>query len=207
LRSCPDSSCPTSTDKVGALGSDRLCCPAVHRYVRPHPTPFRLSAISRLAVIRAGCSRTAMPGAGEGLSSSRHHLPNVPRPLRRGVPRRCTSRYFTPSMAFALILRARLPLVPFGLVLRRGRLRLNAADRSVASSKEAVDAGLRRQAFPPDAASLLPGSLVTTWTGLAPAGGDELTDRAFRLTRLTSSVLPARVLWTRSTRTIRRCSC
>src|SRR5262249_37645537 len=28
----------------------------------------------------------------------------------------------------------------------------------------------------PDAASLLPGSLVTTRTGLAPAGGDELTN-------------------------------
>lgn len=40
----------------------------------------------------------------------------------------------------------------------------------------AFDAGLRRRAFPPDAASLLPGSLATTRTGLTPAGGDELTN-------------------------------
>src|SRR5262249_54288513 len=58
------------------------------------------------------------------------------------------------------------------------RLRLDAADRSVAPSNEAFDAGLQRQAFPPDVASLLPGSLATTWAGLAPAGGDELTGYA-----------------------------
>jgi hypothetical protein len=37
----------------------------------------------------------------------------------------------------------------------------------------AFDAGLRRQAFPPDAASLLPGLLAATRTGLTPAGDDE----------------------------------
>src|SRR5436189_4495207 len=47
---------------------------------------------------------------------------------------------------------------------------------SVAPTHVAFDAGLRRRAFPPDAASLLPGSLTTTWTGLPPAGGDELAD-------------------------------
>jgi hypothetical protein len=46
------------------------------------------------------------------------------------------------------------------------------------SLQEAFDARLQRQAFPPDVASLLPGSLATTWTGLAPAGGDELTGYA-----------------------------
>ncbi len=51
---------------------------------------------------------------------------------------------------------------------------LDAADRTVAPSNEAFDAELRRRAFPPDAASLLPGSLVTTRTGLTPAGGYEL---------------------------------
>src|SRR5713226_3165933 len=38
----------------------------------------------------------------------------------------------------------------------------------------AFDAGLRRRAFPPDAASLLPGLLAATRTGLSPAGDDEL---------------------------------
>jgi hypothetical protein len=40
----------------------------------------------------------------------------------------------------------------------------------------AFDAGLRRRAFPPDAASLLPGLLAATRTGLPPAGDDELTN-------------------------------
>ncbi|MFE3143921.1 transposase [Streptomyces scopuliridis] len=36
------------------------------------------------------------------------------------------------------------------------------------------DAGLRRRTFPSDAASLLPGLLAATRTGLPPAGDDEL---------------------------------
>jgi hypothetical protein len=40
----------------------------------------------------------------------------------------------------------------------------------------ASDAGLRRRAFPPDAASLLPGLLAATRTGLTPASDDELTN-------------------------------
>jgi hypothetical protein len=57
--------------------------------------------------------------AGEGLSSSRRHLLNVPRPIRRGVPRGCASRIFTASMAFTVNRPARLSLN----VYRRGRLR------------------------------------------------------------------------------------
>jgi len=73
------------------------------------------------------------PGAGEGLSSSRHHLPNVPRPLRRGVLQRCDSRIFTPSLAFTLLLRARLPLGHLhGVGLTPRQTSLHAADRSVA---------------------------------------------------------------------------
>jgi hypothetical protein len=37
-----------------------------------------------------------------------------------------------------------------------------------------LDAGHRRRAFPPNAASLLPGALAPTGTGLTPAGGCEL---------------------------------
>ena len=48
--------------------------------------------------------------AGEGLPSSRRHHLNVPRPLRRGVPRGCTSRIFTASMAFTVNNPARLSL-------------------------------------------------------------------------------------------------
>ena len=47
-------------------------------------------------------------------------------------------------------------------------------DRSVASPNGAFDAGLRPDPFPDRAASLLPGLLAATRTGLTPAGNDEL---------------------------------
>jgi hypothetical protein len=41
----------------------------------------------------------------------------------------------------------------------------------------ALDAGLRPRPFPDEAASLLPGHLAATRTGLSPASDDELTKR------------------------------
>jgi hypothetical protein len=52
---------------------------------------------------------------------------------------------------------------------------LDATDRSVAPPTRALDAGLRPDPFPDQAASLLPGLLAATRTGLSPAGDDELT--------------------------------
>ncbi len=51
-----------------------------------------------------------------------------------------------------------------------------ATDRIVAPPYRAFDAGLRPGPFPDRAASLLPGLLAATRTGLSPASGDELTD-------------------------------
>jgi hypothetical protein len=63
-------------------------------------------------------------GAETGLSCSHDGRPTIPRPLRRRVPRGCISKLFAPSMAFALLPRARLPVGPSrGNVWRRGRLR------------------------------------------------------------------------------------
>jgi hypothetical protein len=42
--------------------------------------------------------------------------------------------------------------------------------------QRAFDAGLRPRPFPDDTASLLPGLLAATWTGLTPAGDNELTN-------------------------------
>ena len=55
---------------------------------------------------------------------------------------------------------------------------LDVAAWPVAPPKGAFDTGLRRRAFPPDAASLLPGALALTGTGLPPAGGCELMFRS-----------------------------
>ena len=80
-----------------------------------------------------------------------------------------------PFHAFAVKLAARLLLFPpeGGLITTR-QASLNAADRLVAPSNEASDAGLRPGPFPNQAASLLPGLLAATRTGLTPAGDDEL---------------------------------
>jgi len=40
-----------------------------------------------------------------------------------------------------------------------------------------LDAGLRHRPFPDDTASLLPGLLTATRTGLTPASDDELTNQ------------------------------
>src|SRR6185369_13541934 len=56
-------------------------------------------------------------------------------------------------------------------------------DRSVASPNGAFDAGLRPDPFPDRAASLLPGLLAATRTGLPPAGDDELYGHEDRLPR------------------------
>src|SRR5215207_8437424 len=54
----------------------------------------------------------------------------------------------------------------------------HATDRSVAPPNGAFDAGLRPGPFPDRAASLLPGLLAATRTGLTPAGDDELPIRS-----------------------------
>src|SRR6266516_438529 len=51
-------------------------------------------------------------GAETGLSCSHLGSPTVPCPLRRGVLRGCISKRFTPSLAFASALQARLPGAP-----------------------------------------------------------------------------------------------
>jgi hypothetical protein len=91
----------------------RLCCPAARAVRRPPPTPSRHPAHfpvpHRLSdgAVRA-CPQHA--SAGEGLPSSRRHLPSVPRPLTPGSPSRLHLQVFTASMAFAVNRPARLSL-------------------------------------------------------------------------------------------------
>jgi len=89
-------------------------------------------------------------------------------------------------MAFAVITAARLLLSPSedGPLTTR-HASLDAADRRVAPSNEAFDTGLRPDPFPDRAASLLPGLLAATRTGLTPAGDDELVlDQAISINHL-----------------------
>jgi hypothetical protein len=68
---------------------------------------------------------------------------------------------------------------------------LDATDRSVAPPQRAFDTGLRPRPFPGEAASLLPGLLATTQTGLTPASDDELTNDDQPPTWSTSTLLCA----------------
>ena len=62
----------------------------LERYYGRLGLPPGSPAVSRSAVIDQRCSGALRRRrAGEGLPSSRRHLPSVPRPLRREVPRGC----------------------------------------------------------------------------------------------------------------------
>lgn len=156
-----------------------LCCPlGSSRYYGRLRRPSGSRSVSRLEAgyrARRSGGASAARRAEEGLPSSRRHPLSVPRPIRREVPGGCKSRLFTPSVAFAVNTAARLLLAPpAGEPVTARQASRDAADRSVAPPDGAFDAGLRRRAFPPDAASLLPGLLAATRTGLSPAGDDEL---------------------------------
>jgi len=87
--------------------------------------------------------------AGEGLSSSRRHYPNVPRPLRRGVLRGCTFRIFTASMAFTLRIGARLSLSPpFSGTFTTRQASRDATDRPVAPPQGLSTLGFAAEGFP-----------------------------------------------------------
>ncbi|GLI03714.1 hypothetical protein Pa4123_89930 [Phytohabitans aurantiacus] len=81
-------------------------------------------------------------------------------------------------MAFTPYSRARLSLGPPSQAgdVTTPQASLHATDRIVAPPKRALDAGLRPDPFPDRTASLLPGLLAATRTGLTPAGDDELTN-------------------------------
>ena len=122
--------------------------------------------------------REGWAGEAEGRPSSRRHYLDVPRPIRRRVPDGSASRLFTASLAFTVISAARLPLLPpHGRDLSR-RCRLRYMLRTVQSLPLT---GLSARApgprpFPDHTASLLPGLLAATRTGLTPASDDELTN-------------------------------
>ena len=158
-----------------------FCCPvgSSGTTAAPDSHPARISTSRLITGYRSRRSDHTHPGngrAGEGLPGSRCHPLNVPRPIRREVHRGCKSRLFTPSMAFAVRDAARLLLSPTPTG-RRPNDTARFASRYgplSCSPKGALDAGLRPDPFPDQAASLLPGLLTATRTGLTPAGDNEL---------------------------------
>jgi hypothetical protein len=145
--------------------------------LRPHPTPTRLGATSRsvgythrLLLVTADQGRGGPPQ----LTCSPSGHPVLPTPESSSAPAFPGLRRLPWPSPWIQRLGTPLSLCRVSVTGLQGSL--DAAGWSVAPPKGAFDAGLRRRAFPPDAASLLPGLLAATRTGLSPAGGHALVD-------------------------------
>ena len=101
-------------------------------------------------------------------------------------------------MAFALMEGARHSLIPtkVGYIDDAAGFASCYGPHHRSPSYRAFDAGLQRRTFPSDAASLLPGLLAATRTGLTPAGDDELTNTKISYMK-SQPLLPS--CWTHST--------
>jgi hypothetical protein len=139
--------------------------------------PASISRVTGYRTPRSGSRIRRLPGRG-GSPQFPPPLAGRSAPHTPGVPDGCASRLFTASMAFTVISAARLPLLPpsWARPLTTLLASRHAADRPVAPPYKAFDAGLRPRPFPDDTASLLPGLLAATRTGLTPASDDELTN-------------------------------
>jgi hypothetical protein len=83
-----------------------------------------------------------------------------------------------PSVAFAVKVPARLPLVPLTRVsLTTPQTSLDAADRPVATPSTGCCCSASTPGSRPTPGAALPGTLASPRTGLAPAGCPELVTR------------------------------
>src|SRR6266508_1872453 len=100
----------------------------------------------------------------------------VPLPLRRRVPGCCRSKLFAPSLAFALAVGARLPLVPAfaGLLTTRPQDSSSYGPTTSSPPKATLSSRVAARVSPP-AGHQLRGCLAITPTGLSPASPPPLT--------------------------------
>jgi hypothetical protein len=87
--------CTSRMNEAAPFHHRRFCCPVsssgTYGRLRRPPGPRSTSRLNTgYRTRRSGSTNAAGCRAGEGLPSSRRHHLNVPRPLRRGVPRGCT---------------------------------------------------------------------------------------------------------------------
>src|SRR5262249_14387567 len=142
----------SSTDEAGALCYGGLCCARRGSLLPPPPTPTPLRAVFPFAGFIPGRPPAPRPRPRGG-------PPLPPPPSVRSAPHygggflgaapSGSSRLPWPSPRYS---RLGSPLSPHGAGLTPRQASLHAADRTVAPTNVAFDAGLRRRAFPPDAA-------------------------------------------------------
>jgi hypothetical protein len=116
---------------------------SVQAVLRPPPTPtrpvFPLPVVTGYRAPLSGGTNTAGRRAGEGLPSSRRHLPTVPSPLRREVLRGC-NKALHPVHGLRPIGPGSAPPLPARRrhFSRRGRLRLTLRTGQVAPPQKGV---------------------------------------------------------------------
>jgi hypothetical protein len=154
-------------------------CGVPQAVLRPPPTPTRPAVyFPRSSVIGRHAPATLPQVTGLGRNSP---VPAATidtfRAPYAGSPSRLHARICTASMAFTLISGARHSLSPPEDETSNGAAGFASCYGPHRRSPcRALDAGLRAGPFPDRAASLLPGLLAATRTGLPPAGDDELTN-------------------------------
>jgi hypothetical protein len=171
------SPCVTHERSSGPSLAPGSVVPLAQAVIRPPPTPTRHPSTSRRKPVIGRDSPVDFRShrAGEGLPSSRRHLLDVPRPIRREVHRGCASRLFTPSVAFAVNAAARLLLLPpEGGPLTTRQASLDAADRRVAPPTGLSTLGFDPTRFQAEPPACYRAILAATRAGLSPAGDDEL---------------------------------
>ena len=157
----------------------RPCCLAWPSSVlRPPPTPSEQKPTSPCGLYgsrlrrRLDCHR-----AREGLSSFTSSLVHIPLPLRREVLRRCTSKLFTPSMAFARTGRGSAPPCPsragVRMTTRQDSLLIRCGLRT-RRPRSGRCRGASPVGSPLAAAANYQGGLVPPCAGPAPAGYSRL---------------------------------
>ena len=163
-------------NEAAALPSPQvvLSCGSERYYGRLRFPPGRRPLPGSTPVIERHLPRLSAARSGRGAPLQFPPPPsNVPRPLTPESPSRLPSRIFTASMAFAVSRPARHSLRC--LTTRQASLPLRTVQL-------VPHKGFRRWASPRPVsgrtASLLPGSLAITRTGLSPAGDDELPIRS-----------------------------
>ncbi len=132
----------------------RLCCPlgstGTTAASDAHPASAHFPAWTGYRAPRFRQQHTAACRAEQGLPSSRRHSPNVPHPLRRGVPRGCppgSSPLPWPSPWFSR-LGSPLPHHTAGRSTAR-QVSRHATDRPVASPTGHLTLGFDAGRFPP----------------------------------------------------------
>ena len=170
--------------KYGAFPLPWFCCHGLSGTVRRSDSR---SALTHFAVWRLiGLGAPSPPGgwhptgltagAETGLSCFHDGCLTIPRPLRRRVPRGCASKFFTPSMAFALSSRARLPVVPSrGLISDAAGFTSCCGLVSCTLPKRARPRATTPRS-PRTPAGYYEGALVPPSAGLPPASHRELQD-------------------------------